>query len=533
LSRAYTVALVGGGSIATSVLAQLARRADQLPTLHVLQFEPAPRVGVGQPYAHDLDSVLLNTPAAALSVLPAEPDHFLDWLRARAERRPEEARWLDGPVPRAVYGDYLADTHRHAVAALRARQLPVSLINEAVVDMAGTDYGAVVLRTERGLRFTTDEALLCIGNLPSSQFRALEGVPGYLSSPYPCREMVRSLADADHVGIAGTSLSALDAIASLHDCGFRGQITAFSRRGHLPSVRSAVSSPVELRHFTRDGIDALPRDHDGCVRLPDLVELLRRDIEARTGAPFRLEEALAAGATPAEYLTHEIEVAGRGERHWQSVLYQANEVIDHAWHRLSLQDRREFDERHRHQFMVRRIAVPLVNAKKVLAMLQSGQLAVRSDVSTVRAGGSGGFDIEFRVSGTDRRSLLHVDRLVNATGMCVDVTRSGDVLIRQLVSRGLMAPCEFGGVRQHFGDLRLKGRDEADGDASPVPPGRVPVISLLGSLGVGTCFWTNAMSVNSRLASRIVDALQRRAVVALALAPATSTRALPVAALAR
>ncbi|HEX5685526.1 MAG TPA: FAD/NAD(P)-binding protein [Ideonella sp.] len=526
MSRAYTVALVGGGSIATSVLAQLARRADRLPALHLLQFEPAQRLGVGQPYAHDLDSVLLNTPAAALSVLPDEPDHFLHWLRARVARWPGEARWLDGPVPRAIYGDYLADTHRHAVAELRANQVPLSLINEAVVDLVPTDYGAVVLRTERGLRFTADEALLCIGNLPSSQFRALEGAPGFLPSPYPCREMVRSLADADHVGIAGTSLSALDAIVSLHDSGFRGQVTAFSRRGHLPSVRSDVSSPVALRWFTLEGIDALPRDAGGCVRLHDLIELLRRDIEARTGVPFRLEEALAVGATPAEYLAHEIEIARRGERHWQSVLYQANEVIDHAWHRLSLPDRRFFDEHHRHLFMVRRIAVPLVNAEKVLAMLCRGQLEVRGDVSAVRAVG-GGFAIEFNAAVTGRRSLLRVDRLVNATGMCVDVTRSDDVLIRQLVSRGLMAPCEFGGVRQHFDDLRLKGRDEADGDASP-PSGRAPVVSLLGSLGVGTCFWTNAMSVNSRLAGRIVDALQHRAIVALALAPSTSLHSLPV-----
>ncbi|UXH77467.1 FAD/NAD(P)-binding protein [Roseateles amylovorans] len=539
MSRAYTVALVGGGSIATSVLAQLARRIESLPALHLLQFEPATRLGVGQPYAPDLEAVLLNTPAAALSVLPQEPAHFTRWLQARADSDPAQARWLTGPVPRSVYGDYLADTYRQAVATLAARQIPLSLIGEAVVDLVPTDFGATVLHTARGLRFTADEVVLCSGNLASSQYRDLVGQRGYLPSPYPCREMVKALAEADHVGIAGTSLSALDAIVSLHDSGFRGQITAFSRRGHLPSVRSDVSSPVTLRWFTREGIDALRCDAHGHVALDDLVHLLRLDIEARTGEPFDLTQALAHGATPAEYLAGEIEIARRGERHWQSVLYQTNEVIDHAWHRLSLADRRRFVAHHRHLFLVRRIAVPLVNAEKVLSMLRSGQLAVRGDVVAVTARREG-FDINFGARDDAHHSAhrltpppastCHVDHLVNATGMCVDVTRSDDPLIRQLVARGLMTPCEFGGVRQQFEDLRLIGRHrdgEGAGDAhsqrAPLAAQRwEPVVSLLGSLSVGTCFWTNAMSVNARLADRVVDAVLARACGALAPTAGTS-----------
>jgi uncharacterized NAD(P)/FAD-binding protein YdhS len=234
------------------------------------------------------------------------------------------------------------------------------------------------------------------------------------------------------------------------------------------------------------------------LRLRDLISLLCKDIDERAGSNLSLQDIVGTGRDPIEHFESEIRLAEQGERHWQSVLYRANDIIDYAWSRLAPPDRKEFDVRYRHIFMSRRIAIPIVNAIKVLAMLKRGQLSVKSMVTGVSSCADG---FEIRFVPHNGPTSVHVERLINATGMCVDVTQSDDLLLGKLLARGIAAQSEFGGVRQDFDSLRLLSA----GNTLSTP------ISLLGSLGVGTFFWTNAMSVNARLALKLAQGVVRRA----------------------
>lgn len=375
------------------------------------------------------------------------------------------------------------------------------MIRDRVADIERRSDGRLTLIAGNARCFVVDEAVLCIGNLPASELREFIGMPAYFHSPYPCREVVNEVRDAASVGIVGTSLSAVDVIASLHDFGYQGQVTAFSRRGYLPSVRSPRDSDFNLRWFTRENIDAIAVSQQGKLRLRDLVSLLCKDIDERAGCRLSLQDILGTGTHPIEHFESEIRLARQGERHWQSVLYRANDIVDYAWSRLAPADRKMFDDQYRHIFMSRRIAIPLVNAQKFLAMLKSGRLSVKSMVTNVSTR-SGGFEITFAPeSGSPS---IQVERLINATGICVDLSRSDDPLIRNLLARGIAVQSEFGGVRQDFESLRLLSAENTLSTA----------ISLLGSLGVGTFFWTNAMSVNARLAGKLAQGIAERAKLA-------------------
>ena len=73
------VAIVGGGASGTLLAAQLLRAGGT----RVVLIERGARLGRGVAYGTRFAGHLLNVPAASMSGLPDDPDHFLRFLRER------------------------------------------------------------------------------------------------------------------------------------------------------------------------------------------------------------------------------------------------------------------------------------------------------------------------------------------------------------------------------------------------------------------------------------------------------------------
>ena len=100
------VVVVGGGASGTLAALQLIRLGSgpgRSLDLHLA--EPGP-LGRGVAYSTGNRQHRLNVPAAAMSALPSEPGHFVDWLRAHHD----PAFPAGGFAPRPVFGTYLAST---------------------------------------------------------------------------------------------------------------------------------------------------------------------------------------------------------------------------------------------------------------------------------------------------------------------------------------------------------------------------------------------------------------------------------------
>ena len=496
------LAIVGGGSVAVSFLYQFLVAWRGGRPLVVAIFEPRQEVGPGSAYQADLSSNLLNIPVNRMSAVAAEPDSFMDWLRARdpAWLRAHGVQAIEPAafLPRPVFGSYLRDLYDQALACARRKGVAVRRVAQAAVGVWPLASGQAGVLGEGGARVVASRVVLCNGNLPSVSFPDLAPLPGYFNSPYPVSDLCGRIGRDDTVCIVGTSLSAIDAIAALRAQGHRGQVHCVSRNGRLPAVRSP--------HNTRVSLPALPEpEADGRVTLDGLLDSLRRALRAAGGSEDQ-EDILGLAGPAKAALDAEIARSQSGPRPWQSVAAATNDRIEHIWHALDDAERRRFHRDWRTLWMARRATFPMRNALTLQQSLHEGRLQVHGGFRSARYDAASG---AFVVEASEGRALS-APWLVNATSFSMDVDASADPLVRQLCGQGQARAHALGGFDLDFATGCLLDRDGR----------RVPQVSVLGSLAAGTYFWTTSMEVNARLAQG--QAVRLASECALAGASATS-----------
>lgn len=201
----------------------------------------------------------------------------------------------------------------------------------------------------------------------------------------------------------------VDVATSLHKRGHRGGIVALSRRGLLP-LRHLPEVPVPVR---------LP---------PSVLHALRaRDVRRLLAAVRPI-----AGAVP----------------DWRSVVDALRPHTQSFWQGLTAVQRARF-LRHLRAYWeaCRHRLAPRVAAE--LDLLEaSGQLQVRAG-RLLRAGlREGGVDVVVRLRSRKQTSVERYDRLVRATGLDTDITRTTHPLVTHLLDAGLVRPDAHGlGIR--------------------------------------------------------------------------------------
>ena len=495
MEKIADLAVVGGGSTATSFLAQLIKvlADDAGSPRQILVFEPMADVGPGEPYAGDLASNLLNIPAGKMSAYAHDRGHFLRWIEhgGPAIRRKYGIEHLAAGafLPRPLFGEYLRDVWTDLCRHAQRLGIDVRRVLARVDGIVlNPEDNGVRLETPEG-EFSAQRIVLCNGNLPTVSYADLHCSPGYLNTPYPVANLARKIDREAHVGIIGTSLSAIDAIVALKESGHTGRVLAVSRSGRLPAVRSTVAPPIPITQATAQEIAAIVDEQGQGLTLEAVFEFLSARVAA-AGATLDLADILGQGDTAQEMLRHEIVASSTQPRSWQAVAISLNDAIEHIWRLLPGTERRRFHDEWRALWMTRRATFPMSNALKIQGYLDDGSLeiyAAGSDLSISAA--AGGFEI--RLPGArGRPASRHVDYIVNATGMSTDVAASRDPLVCSLLERGIACADPYGGFRLDFDTgclLDPKG-------------GVVRNISVLGSLAAGTYFWTVSLDVNARLA---------------------------------
>ena len=227
-----TVAIIGGG--ASGVLT--ARAILRNSAWRTVLISPESRPGRGVAYGTAEPWHLLNSRAAAMSADSDDPQHLLRWSRAHGRAA--------GPgdfLPRAVFGDYLADQF----AALAGPRLAHHRATAIGVRPDGPRY---VVTGDSGAEIRAEHVVLALGNpppcVPAAVGDAARRDHAFIADPWAPGALESVPAD-EPVLLLGTGLTAVDVALTLTRGVRRVPVEGLSRRGlpplaHPPHAAAAV-----------------------------------------------------------------------------------------------------------------------------------------------------------------------------------------------------------------------------------------------------------------------------------------------------
>ncbi|WP_063838303.1 FAD/NAD(P)-binding protein [Saccharothrix sp. ST-888] len=426
------IAVVGAGAAGTLTAAQLLRRAAALQAeLEVWLIDPG-ATGRGVAYASSAAHHLLNVPAGRMSAYHDAPDHFVRWLTRRAPG----VHAGDDHVPRALYGEYLADV----LAAAASGPGPGRLhrVHERAVGVRRTDHGVtLVLGSDEPV--SADAAVLALGNFPPGSAwapPALHRSSRYLPDPWAPGALA-DLPDHGDVLLVGTGLTMVDVALTL-SCAGRA-VRAISRHGLLPQPHAESPLPVAPPPSFDSGAD---------------IQQIRRSL-----------------------LSH-VSACRRTYGDWRVGIDSLRPVTAELWRHLSPSARAHFLHHDQTLWNSHRHRIPPTSARALRDEIDAGRIQVGPGEIADAAAAQDSVLVRLR----DGRTLS-VGAVVNCTGPQADVRRVDDPLVAGLLATGLAAPDPTGLGFHTTPNGRLR---PADGTASAV-------LWTLGSLRRGALFESTAI----------------------------------------
>ncbi|TDK27439.1 pyridine nucleotide-disulfide oxidoreductase [Luteimonas aestuarii] len=382
------ITIIGAGFSGCALALQLADTRDDAVEVCVAGV-PA-TFGRGVAYGEARPEHLLKVRARHLGIDPDNPDDFAEWLNLSTRAR-------DAFLPRIAYGEYLHDR----ILTTREQSSNLSFFEHEVIAIEREPQGFRVFLAD-GSDFASDCVVLALGALPPQRLAGvgprLARHARYIGWPWHEEALDRIQPD-ERVLIIGTGLTMADVVTSLHKRGHRGEIVALSRHGLLP-LRHLPEAPAPIR---------LP---------PSVLHALRtRDVRRLLAAVRSL-----ACAVP----------------DWRSVVDALRPHTQAFWQGLPAVQRARF-LRHLRTYWeaCRHRLAPRVAAELDLLAV-SGQLQVRAG-RLLRAGlREDGVDVVIRHRFRKQTSVERFDRLVRATGLDTDITRTTHPLVTHMLDAGLV-----------------------------------------------------------------------------------------------
>lgn len=403
------VVVIGAGFSGIATTAALVRRKNA-PRVTLIERDS---FGQGPAYGTTDAAHLLNVRASNMSAYADKPEDFARWIKDKTGAEPTAF------ASRKRYGDYIQNVLNRSARASFLNGGIERLKDEVTSCRAGSGWWQVGLAS--GKVIEANGVVLALGNQPVSSPTVFTDADVEPHDPWNAKELQR-IGKGD-VLLLGAGLTMIDVALSLASRARIKTIYALSRRGltprmHLDPPRPASQTPLHL-----------PQS------LSQKLYEFRREIRA---------------------------MAERGEP-WQLAVDRMRNATPALWRGLSNDEQRRFLRHLRVWWDIHRHRAAPEIFEQADALQREGKLRVLAGevVSAEKNGRM--IEIYHRQRGSMVRHRLEVAAVINCTGSNMDLTRSADPLIQQMLSEGVARahPCGIGfDLDEHSRLLDARGQGQ-------------------------------------------------------------------------
>ncbi|WP_175103151.1 FAD/NAD(P)-binding protein [Pararobbsia alpina] len=399
-----TIVIVGAGFSGTALAVNLLR-SGHAKTPRVILINRSGRMARGVAYGTNDSRHLLNVPAGNMSLLPDQPDGFVEYCR-----RVDPSITPKSFVSREIYGNYLEQSLtdvecRNSSGSGLTRVVGEVVRIESMVMADSQQTAAIHLRDGNTLH--ADHVVLACGNFapasPPLEDSSFYSSKRYIRDPWQSGALA-TIPTHEKVLLIGTGLTAVDVALRFAGENPSRLCYAVSRRGLMPQAhRSMDKAPVQF--------DASPLVREMGVHVRGYVRALRQQIalHARDGLD------------------------------WRDIVAALRPHTSALWTRLSEAERRRFLRHVQPHWDVHRHRTAPESHQNFKTLVTNGTLrTLAGNLLRIREEGNS-IRVAIRLRGTTNETSVEVGYVVNCTGPNSDVRRVDDPLIRQLITDGVMS----------------------------------------------------------------------------------------------
>ncbi|SCS33351.1 FAD/NAD(P)-binding protein [Staphylococcus caeli] len=431
------IAIIGMGTAGVSVLKELVK-SDQFEQMQVDVYDNPKNMGQGVPFQNDSDQLLINLPAADMSLNLDNHREFYEWYENQTTFKFSNTKYL----PRFIFGHYMKDylqqyNYKYKNICLIQEEVSEVYI-ESKIGNTDVQYNVCTSKETQNAK-VYDVVFLCIGTLTYHDPYNLKGTTGYIHTPYPTYNTLDYVKDSDRISIIGTGLASLDVIRYVTAHHPNLPITVTSRKGHLPSVRGEMPE-LEFKYVTPENFNEIKQRNFGNVPLDDAICLFLKDC-AELEIPIerlvhRRQEDVILDLT---YDLEHSEILGK----FQSILELAKENLNWIWNSFSREDQKKFLADYQWILKENSNPMPPQTARLIIEHIENGIIEIKEGLESVEK-----VDLGFQLQFEDGTSQSY-DIVINATGSKTHLADldSDDQLVLNLENRQVVQAHPLGGIQ--------------------------------------------------------------------------------------
>ncbi|WP_037321597.1 FAD/NAD(P)-binding protein [Salegentibacter sp. Hel_I_6] len=443
------IVIIGGGACGSAALIEIVlqvivQKLQEKVSIHLI--ERRPKVGYGLAFGTRQKSHLLNTQADLMGIYANEPGHFTKWLEKNGGKKRKDVKGESDTssayTSRILYGNYVSEEVKKTLKKAKDSGVKVKLINDEAIDLERGKNEEIKVHLKSSEPIIANYILLAPGTPKPNIFKEFRKHDSYFDFPWPSSRLKEGISKNDHVGILGTSLSAIDTVMTLVDNEHNGKVTLFSPDGMLPRVQPDENKEIEREFLTLENIHRIKRKDLHSPKVKELFRFFIKDAENAERDKIDWKALNRDGQHAEKFLRYDINTAEKGGDTLLNLAYSLRYDSSTIWNWMDREQKEIFGKWLGRHWAVNRHAMPLYNAKKILELIDKGSLQIiPKNQKVIFNEAEKIFEIK-----TNEEKTYKVDKLINATGSATALEAMDSKLISNLIKREYLSAYPLGGA---------------------------------------------------------------------------------------
>jgi uncharacterized NAD(P)/FAD-binding protein YdhS len=381
----YDIIVIGGGAQATAFLSSIYHfimKNNKYINIKIGVIDKKENLGCGNVYNYDYPWILMNTPTSDLSVVKEKPHDFSEWVNYNIDK----LSLCDNDstfVPRSVFGLYLKDKYHFFKLELMHKGIFIEDIDDLSTDILyKNESNNITVSLKSGKILKTNFIVFATGpSTPQDHYNLIES-KNYIHNPFPANKNLSHIPNNLDVAIIGSNLTAIDIAITLKHLGHHGKIIMASRNGKLPEVKGKYLKSYPPKKVLYSNFESISKQKGAPLKLLDLVRLIRKELMLHG---FYWRDYFFEKKSKPECIDDfklRVEEARNGPTPFNIILGMIPEIAK-TWRLVSNDQLEIFMSKFYRYVHQKHGAIPLVNAEKILSLLQSDQLLLKGYLNNI------------------------------------------------------------------------------------------------------------------------------------------------------